>query len=229
MHIQKIVSGIRELQVMHTESKNNEIRRKKARQKKLEAMIEEKEKDTDFYIEKMRLKKEKDRLIQKKILEREKEREEDREEEIDKARVRSKMELEKKNNKSVFLRASRGVTSAINASRLFILLTFYSLLSYFSLLCSSFYLCTLLSTSPCFLHLLSSLLSLPATLSTLHSSPFSLSPPSLFLSSIFPPIHLSFFLLRHSIFLSCLSFHHVTFFTSSLPKFLLIMLLFNIY
>jgi hypothetical protein len=143
MHIQKIVSGIRELQVMHTETKNNEIRRKKAQQKKIEAMIEEKEKDTDFFIEKMRLKKEKDRLIQKKILEREKENEEDREEEIDKARVRSKMELEKKNNKSASLRASRGATSAVNASRLYLLLSVFCTLCYlsassFSLLCSSF-------------------------------------------------------------------------------------------
>lgn len=117
MHIQKIVSGIRELQVMHTENKNNEIRRKKAQQKKFEAMIEEREKDTDFFIERMRLKKGKDRLVQKKIFEREKEREEDKEEEMDRARVRSKMEQERNNNKSASLRASRGVTSAMTASR----------------------------------------------------------------------------------------------------------------
>jgi hypothetical protein len=187
MHIQKIVSGIRELQVMHTESRNNEIRRKKTQQKKFEAMIEEKEKDTDFYIEKMKLKKEKDRLIQKKILEREKERDEDREVEVDKARVKSKMELEKKNNKSASLRASRGVTSAITASRLYLVL---------SLLCTLFHLLPSLYTALNFSLLPSSSLLLP--LSPLHFSPFSLSPQSFFPPPSFP---------HPSTFLASLSFH----------------------
>lgn len=131
MHVQKIISGIRELQVQLKETKNYESRKKKARQKKIEAMIEEKEKDTDFLIEKMRLKKEKNRLMEKKTLEREKEREEDREEEIDKARLRNKMELLDKDKKVIksnathTLRTSRGVGGGValaanaNASRYF--------------------------------------------------------------------------------------------------------------
>ena len=125
MHIQKIISGIRELQVQLEETKNYESRRKKAKQKKIEDIIEDKEKDEDFFIEKMRLKKEKNRLMQKKTLEREKEREEDREEEIDKARLRNKMELDKKVIKSVTVRTSRGVTLAANESRYFYLLCYF--------------------------------------------------------------------------------------------------------
>ena len=162
MHVQKIISGIRELQEQLTENKIYEARKKKARQKKIDAMLEEKEKDDDFFIEKMKLKKEKKRLMDKKILEREKEREEDREEEIDKARLRNKMELldkDKKVTKSIAtltLRTSRGVGTALAAnadasrySHLFCLLS--------SVIC-------VLASFPCLLSSLSS----PVT----HSFPF---------------------------------------------------------
>ena len=158
MHIQKIISGIHVLQVQHTETKNNEFRRKKAQQKKMDAMIEEKEKDTDFFIEKMRLKKEKNRLMQKKTLEREKEREEDREEEIDKARLKSKMELDKQYNKTASLRAGKGATPAVTASRLhplFPLLpspfSFPTFLPFTSLLSSIPYLIPPFSSVPIFM------------------------------------------------------------------------------